>query len=91
MSTYKEASGTSRGIFARRGAWEPFRWPHLNLRLAEVVKQLVTQRRIDLREKLRALDVELSSADAAWLNEPLPVGATAGERYNPVLLAVLDR
>ena len=44
-----------------------------------------------LRENLGALDVQLSDADCAWLNERLPVGATAGERYNPVLLAILDR
>jgi aryl-alcohol dehydrogenase-like predicted oxidoreductase len=50
-----------------------------------------TKRRTYLRENLAALDVKLSDADCAWLNEHLPVGATAGERYNPVLLAILDR
>jgi aryl-alcohol dehydrogenase-like predicted oxidoreductase len=50
-----------------------------------------TKRRTYLRENLGALDVTLSDADCAWLNERLPVGATAGERYNPVLLAILDR
>jgi aryl-alcohol dehydrogenase-like predicted oxidoreductase len=50
-----------------------------------------TKRRTYLRENLGALEVALTGADAAWLNEHLPVGATAGERYNPVLLAILDR
>jgi aryl-alcohol dehydrogenase-like predicted oxidoreductase len=50
-----------------------------------------TKRRTYLRENLGALDVQLSDADSAWLDEHLPVGATAGERYNPVLLAILDR
>ena len=50
-----------------------------------------TKRRTYLRENLGALDVALSQADLAWLNEHLPVGATAGERYNPVLMAILDR
>lgn len=50
-----------------------------------------TKRRTHLRENLAALDVRLTDADLAWLNEHLPVGATAGERYNAVLLAILDR
>jgi aryl-alcohol dehydrogenase-like predicted oxidoreductase len=50
-----------------------------------------TKRRTYLRENLAALDVRLTDADLAWLNEHLPVGATAGERYNAVLLAILDR
>ena len=50
-----------------------------------------TKRRTYLRENLDALDVQLTDADLAWLNEHLPVGATAGARYNPVLMAILDR
>lgn len=50
-----------------------------------------TKRRTYLRENLAALDVRLTDADLAWLNERVPVGATAGERYNAVLLAILDR
>lgn len=50
-----------------------------------------TKRRTYLRENLAALDVRLTEADLAWLNEHLPVGATSGERYNAVLLAILDR
>lgn len=50
-----------------------------------------TKRRTYLRENLGALDVVLSSAELDWLNEQLPVGATAGERYNPLLMSMLDR
>jgi aryl-alcohol dehydrogenase-like predicted oxidoreductase len=50
-----------------------------------------TKRRTYLRENLGALEVALSDADDAWLKEKLPVGATAGERYNPLLLSILDR
>lgn len=50
-----------------------------------------TKRRAYLRENLAALDVRLTDGDRAWLNEHLPVGATSGERYNAVLLAILDR
>lgn len=50
-----------------------------------------TKRRTYLRENLAALDVRLTDADLVWLDERLPVGATAGERYNAVLLAILDR
>lgn len=50
-----------------------------------------TKRRTYLRENLASLEVALSDADAAWLDEQLPVGATKGERYNPVLMSILDR
>lgn len=58
---------------------------------SDVVPIPGTKRRTYLRENLAALDVVLSDADRAFLNERLPIGATAGERYNPVLLAILDR
>jgi aryl-alcohol dehydrogenase-like predicted oxidoreductase len=50
-----------------------------------------TKRRTYLRENLGALDVTLSAADLAWLDQRLPVGAVAGERYNPMMMAILDR
>jgi aryl-alcohol dehydrogenase-like predicted oxidoreductase len=50
-----------------------------------------TKRRTYLRENLGALDVTLSAADRAWLDERLPVGAVAGERYNPLMMTILDR
>ncbi len=50
-----------------------------------------TKRRAYLRENLAATDVTLSDAERRWLDERLPVGAVAGERYNPVLMSILDR
>ena len=49
-----------------------------------------TKRRTYLRENLAAADVTLSAEDLRWLDERLPVGAVAGERYNPVLMSILD-
>ncbi len=50
-----------------------------------------TKRRTYLRENLGAADVTLSDAELRWLDERLPVGAVAGDRYNPVLMSILDR
>ena len=50
-----------------------------------------TKRRTYLRENLGAVEVSLSPTDLQWLAERLPVGATAGERYNPLLMSILDR
>jgi aryl-alcohol dehydrogenase-like predicted oxidoreductase len=50
-----------------------------------------TKRRTYLRENLGAADVTLSNADLVWLDQHLPVGAVAGDRYNPMLMAILDR
>lgn len=49
-----------------------------------------TKRRTYLRENLAAADVALSPDDLRWLDERLPVGAVAGERYNPLLMSILD-
>jgi aryl-alcohol dehydrogenase-like predicted oxidoreductase len=49
-----------------------------------------TKRRTYLRENLAAADVALSAEDLRWLDERLPVGAVAGERYNPLLMSILD-
>jgi aryl-alcohol dehydrogenase-like predicted oxidoreductase len=50
-----------------------------------------TKRRTYLQENLGALGVRLTAADQQWLAERLPVGATAGDRYNPLLMSLLDR
>ncbi|HEV7734089.1 MAG TPA: aldo/keto reductase [Candidatus Binatia bacterium] len=50
-----------------------------------------TKRRTYLRENLGAADVTLSDDEVRWLDERLPVGAVAGDRYNPVLMSILDR
>ena len=49
-----------------------------------------TKRRTYLRENLAAADVKLSAEDLRWLDQRLPVGAVAGERYNPLLMSILD-
>ena len=49
-----------------------------------------TKRWTYLRENIAAADVTLSDAEQRWLDERLPVGAVAGERYNPVLMSILD-
>ena len=40
---------------------------------------------------LEALDVDLDVEDLALLDEALPIGAAAGDRYPPEFLASLDR
>lgn len=50
-----------------------------------------TKRRTYLRENLGAAAIGLSPDDLRWLDERLPIGATAGDRYNPMLMALLDR
>jgi aryl-alcohol dehydrogenase-like predicted oxidoreductase len=50
-----------------------------------------TKRRTYLRENLGALDVRLTDEDRRFVDAHLPVGAVAGERYNPMMMAILDR
>lgn len=45
-----------------------------------------TKRRAYLDENLGALDVQLSAADLARINENVPAGAAAGARYNAELM-----
>src|SRR5262245_10608133 len=49
-----------------------------------------TKRRTYLRENLAGADVTLSEDDQRWLDQRLPVGAVSGERYNAVLMSLLD-
>src|SRR5262245_58451034 len=49
-----------------------------------------TKRRTYLREILAAVDVSLSDEDRRWLDQRLPVGAVAGERYNPLMMTLVD-
>ncbi len=52
---------------------------------------LVGARRPDrLREALGALDVSLTAAELAAIEQAVPKGAAAGERYAPALMAHLD-
>jgi aryl-alcohol dehydrogenase-like predicted oxidoreductase len=50
-----------------------------------------TKRRTFLCENLAAADVTPSDADLAWLDRRLPIGAVSGERYNPLMMTILDR
>ena len=50
-----------------------------------------TKRRSWLEENLRALDVRLTAADLARIDELLPPGAAAGERYAPRALGAVNR
>jgi aryl-alcohol dehydrogenase-like predicted oxidoreductase len=50
-----------------------------------------TKRRAYLEENLGAADIALSPADIAELDALLPSGKTAGERYSPDMMALIDR
>lgn len=50
-----------------------------------------TKRRAYLDQNLDALDVALSPADLASLDELTPPGAAAGERYHPALMTLVNK
>jgi len=50
-----------------------------------------TKRCSYLEENLRALEVELTAADLARLDEAIPPGAAVGDRYPPAAMRALDR
>jgi len=50
-----------------------------------------TKRRTYLRENVAANDINLTSADLAWLDEKIPVGAAVGDRYAEGAMKLLDR
>ena len=50
-----------------------------------------TKRRTYLRENLGAARRDAVGRRPRLADERLPVGAAAGERYNPVLMSILDR
>jgi aryl-alcohol dehydrogenase-like predicted oxidoreductase len=50
-----------------------------------------TKRPAYLEENAAALTVRLSVAEAALLEQAIPAGAVAGERYNPAMMALIDR
>ena len=50
-----------------------------------------TKRRKYLEENLRAASVELSDEEMTELDMALPPGATAGDRYQPEMMAQLNR
>jgi aryl-alcohol dehydrogenase-like predicted oxidoreductase len=56
----------------------------------DIVPVLGARRRDQLEETLGALELSLSAADLAALDEAAPKGAAAGERYAPQGMASLD-
>jgi aryl-alcohol dehydrogenase-like predicted oxidoreductase len=60
-------------------------------RASDVVPIPGTKRRSYLRDNLGAADVVLGDDDRAWLETRFVPGAAAGERYNPLIMATLDR
>jgi aryl-alcohol dehydrogenase-like predicted oxidoreductase len=49
-----------------------------------------TKRRKYLEENIAAMDVNLSAADLQRLDEVAPKGAASGDRYNQVMMALLN-
>jgi aryl-alcohol dehydrogenase-like predicted oxidoreductase len=56
----------------------------------DVVPLIGARRRDQLDEALGALDVKLTEDDLARIEQAVPVGAVAGARYLPVVLAHMD-
>jgi aryl-alcohol dehydrogenase-like predicted oxidoreductase len=50
-----------------------------------------TKRRAYLRENAAAVDVALSAEDLAWLDQHVPEGSAAGERYPAAAMRLIDR
>jgi aryl-alcohol dehydrogenase-like predicted oxidoreductase len=57
---------------------------------ADVVPLVGARRRERLTEALGALELELTAADLAQIEEAIPADAVAGERYQPEQMAILD-
>jgi aryl-alcohol dehydrogenase-like predicted oxidoreductase len=56
----------------------------------DIVPLIGARRRDQLQEGLGALDVTLSESDVARIERAVPLGAAAGERYQPAVLAHMD-
>ena len=56
----------------------------------DIVPLLGARRRDQLAEALQALEVALSADDLAQIEQAVPLGAAAGERYNTQQMAILD-
>jgi len=56
----------------------------------DVVPLIGARRRERLAEALGALELELTAADLAQIEEAIPADAIAGERYQPEQMAILD-
>ena len=56
----------------------------------DIVPLVGARRRESLSESLKALDLRLSADDLARIEQAIPAGAAAGERYPAPLMAMLD-
>jgi len=56
----------------------------------DIVPLVGARRRERLAESLGALQVQLSVTDLAQIEQAIPIGAVAGDRYAPSLMAELD-
>lgn len=56
----------------------------------DIVPVIGARRREQLADMLGALDVTLTAADLARIEEVVPANAAAGERYAPAAMAQLD-
>lgn len=56
----------------------------------DIVTLVGARRRDSLSESLKALDLRLSADDLAQIEQAIPKGAAAGERYPAPLMAMLD-
>jgi aryl-alcohol dehydrogenase-like predicted oxidoreductase len=50
-----------------------------------------TKRRIYLRENAAAVDVVLTAEDLTWLDQEVPEGSAAGDRYPAAAMRLIDR
>jgi len=57
---------------------------------ADIVPLVGARRRDQLRESLTAVELSLSPADLASIEQAVPLGAVAGDRYHPQGMGVLD-
>jgi aryl-alcohol dehydrogenase-like predicted oxidoreductase len=57
----------------------------------DIVPLVGTKTRSRLDESLGALDLELSAEDLARIEEALPVGSIAGDRYHAPFMAMVNR
>jgi aryl-alcohol dehydrogenase-like predicted oxidoreductase len=58
--------------------------------LKDIIPLIGARRRDRLAEALAALDVRLDAADFAAIEQAVPKGAAAGDRYNAHGMASLD-
>jgi aryl-alcohol dehydrogenase-like predicted oxidoreductase len=56
----------------------------------DIVPLVGARTRERLTEALGAFDLDLTAGELAQLEEAVPTGAVAGERYNPQQMALLD-